>query len=189
MTERRRTGPSPLPLKPVRRPGREVTVYTPERAEVICQQLAEGKSLRSICQDLGIAQATVYAWVIDNYEGFGERYARARHLMALRWADELDDIAADGRNDYYVDDEGKLKPNVEHIQRSRLRIDTRKWILAKMLPKVYGDKVIAEVTGKDGAALEAPSTTINILALPPEQRDQLKNILLAATKGKTEEDQ
>jgi len=58
-----------------------------------------------------------------------------------------------------------------------------------MLPKVYGDKVIAEVTGKDGAALEAPSTTINILALPPEQRDQLKQILLQATKGKTEDDQ
>lgn len=171
-----------------KRKRRAPTVYTPERAELICQELAEGKSLASICRELGIAQATVYAWVLDNYEGFGERYARARHLMALRWADELDDIAADGRNDYYVDDEGKLKVNSEHIQRSRLRIDTRKWILGKMLPKVYGDKVIAELTGKDGAALEAPSTTINILALPPEQRDQLKAILLQATKGKTDED-
>ena len=79
--------------------------------------------------------------------------------------------------------------NSDVIAHKRVQIDTRKWMLSKMLPKVYGDKVVAEITGKDGAALEAPSTTINVLALAPEQREQLKQILLQATKGKTDEDE
>jgi hypothetical protein len=175
-------------MKPVRlrARGRPPTAYSRERAEHICHELAEGKSLRLVCKELGIAPQTVYGWVIDNHEGFGDQYARARHLMALRWADELDEIASHKNNDYYVDDEGKLKPDLEHIARSRLRIDTRKWMLSKMLPKVYGDKIITEVTGKDGGPVEMQATKIDVLALDPDQRDQLKQILLAATKGKTE---
>jgi len=172
-----------------KRIGRPPSAYTPERADLICRELAEGKALKTICQELGIARQTVYEWVIDNHEGFGDKYARARHIMALGWADELDEIAANKSKDYYVDDDGKLKPDLEHIARSRLRIDTRKWVLAKMLPKVYGDKVMAEITGKDGGAIEMQATKIDVLALEPEQRDQLKQILLAATKGKVEENQ
>lgn len=175
-------------MKPVRlrARGRPPTAYSRERAEHICHELAEGKSLRLVCKELGIAPQTVYGWVIDNHEGFGDQYARARHLMALRWADELDEIASHKNNDYYVDDEGKLKPDLEHIARSRLRIDTRKWMLSKMLPKVYGDKIITEVTGKDGGPVEMQATKIDVLALDPDQRDQLKQILLAATKQKDE---
>lgn len=172
-----------------RRTGRPPSAYTPERAAEILRRIADAESLKSICQDMGVAQQTVYGWVIDNHEGFGESYARAKHLMALRWADELDEIAGDRRDDFKQNEEGKWVPDYEVIARSKLRIDTRKWVLAKMLPKVYGDKVVAELTGKDGAALQAPSTTINILALPPEQRDQLKAILLQATKGKSEDEQ
>lgn len=171
---------------PRKRIGRPPTAYSRERADLICHELAEGKSLKTICKEFGIAQQTVYTWVLDNHDGFGEKYARARHLMALRWADELDEIAGHKSNDYYVDDEGKLKPDLEHIARSRLRIDTRKWMLSKMLPKVYGDKIITEVTGKDGGPVEMQATKIDVLALDPDQRDQLKQILLAATKQKDE---
>ncbi len=108
--------------------------------------------------------------------------------MALGWADDLDEIARDKRGDYYVDEDGSLKPDMEHIMRSRLRIDTRKWLLGKVLPKVYGDKVITEITGKDGGPIETQATRIDVLALAPEQRDQLKQILLQATKGKTEDE-
>ena len=108
--------------------------------------------------------------------------------MALGWADDLDEIARDRRGDFVVNEEGKLVPDMEHIMRSRLRIDTRKWLLGKVLPRVYGDKVITEVTGKDGGAIEMQATRIDVLALQPEQRDQLKQILLQATKGKTEDE-
>lgn len=179
MTERRRRNAG----------GRPPTAYTEERAARICDLLAEGVSLTDVCKEVGVPRSLVHRWVVDDHEGFAARYARARHIMALGWADELMHIADDRSRDYKVNEEGKMVPDYDVIQRSRLRVDTRKWILAKMLPKVYGDKVIAEVTGKDGAALEAPSTTINVLALEPEQRAQLKQILLQATKGKTDEDE
>ncbi len=56
-------------------------------------------------------------------------------------ADELLEIADDGRNDWVVDEEGGDKYNGDHVQRSRLRVDTRKWLLSKALPKVFGDKL------------------------------------------------
>ena len=170
------------------RNGQPADTYSRDIAEEICRRVAEGESMRTICQDIGIARQTVYSWALDNYDDFADRYTRARHLMALGWADELDEIAADGRNDYFVDEAGKLVPDHEHIARSRLRIETRKWALGKMLPKVFGDKVITEVTGKDGGPVEMQATKIDVLALAPEQRDQLKQILLAATKGKREDE-
>ena len=170
-----------------RRTGRPPSAYTPERAAEILRRIAEAESLKSICQDMVIAQQTVYGWVIDNHEGFGESYARAKHLMALRWADELDEIAADREKDFRQNEDGKWVPDYEVIARSKLRIDTRKWVLAKMLPKVYGDKVVTEITGPNGGAIEMQATKIDVLSLEPEQREQLKQILLQATKGKTED--
>lgn len=170
------------------RNGRPEDTYSPPLAAEICRRLAEGETLTAVCQDVGIARQTVYTWVLDNHEGFADTYARARHLMALGWADDLDEIARDRRGDFVLDAEGKMVPDVEHIMRSRLRIDTRKWLLGKVLPKVFGEKVITEITGRDGGAIEMQATRIDVLALDPEQRDQLKTILLQATKGKTEDE-
>ncbi len=64
--------------------------------------------------------------------------------LAMRWADEALEIADDGSNDWMKrqgeDGEVHVIYDHEHIQRSRLRVDTRKWLLSKVLPKVYGDK-------------------------------------------------
>lgn len=182
MTERRRSGKRRHLAPPEK-------TYTRELADQICRELSEGKALKTICQELGVFQPDVYSWVLDDHDGFATKYARARQLMAFGWADELTAIADQRRDDYVMNEEGKMVPDFDHIARMRLRLDTRKWLLSKMLPKVYGDKVVAEITGKDGAALEAPTTTINVLALAPEQREQLKHILLQATKGKSEDDQ
>jgi hypothetical protein len=169
-----------------RRIGRPPTAYTPERAAEILRRLGDGESLRTICQDVGVTRQTVHEWVLDDHEGFAVRYARAKQLMFMGWAEELDEIAGDRRDDFKQNEEGKWVPDYEVIARSKLRIDTRKWILAKQMPAAYGDKV--EITGKDGGQLAAPTTTINVLALQPDQREQLKQILLAATKGKTEDE-
>lgn len=70
-------------------------------------------------------------------------------------ADELVEIADDGTNDYVereVDGGVRVVFDGEHFQRSRLRVDTRKWVLSKVLPKIYGDKIGVEVTG-DAALL------------------------------------
>lgn len=78
-------------------------------------------------------------WVATDQD-FAQRYTDFRQLQAERMADELREIADDGRNDTQVDEKGRRFVDFDHINRSRLRVDTRKWIAAKLLPKKYGER-------------------------------------------------
>jgi hypothetical protein len=117
----------------------------------------EGLSLRTICAaDEMPDRATVFYWLRRNNE-FYVQYARARDVQAEVWADEINDIADDSSNDYMtITVNGQEKEVVDHenIARARLRVDTRKWILSKVLPKKYGEKVQQEISGPDGVALK-----------------------------------
>ena len=115
-------------------------------AEQICSALTDGKSLRSIClQDDLPNQTTVFRWLADErYSEFRKQYASAREVQADAIFDECLDIADDGANDYMGDDE---KYNGDHVARSRLRIDTRKWMAGKLAPKKYGEKLDVDVSG------------------------------------------
>lgn len=118
------------------------STFTQETADAICARLAEGESLNSICKDEAFPpESTVRRWALDDEQGFSANYARAREVGYLRMADEITQIADNGSNDTYTDDEGNERTNQDVIARSRLRVDTRKWLLSKMLPKVYGDKL------------------------------------------------
>jgi len=129
------------------------SLYTRELAELICERLADGQSLRAICRVEGMpADRTVRRWATDNVDGFGERYSAAREAGYHAIAEEMLEIADDGRNDSYVDESGNPRTDNDVVQRSRLRVDTRKWYLAKMLPKVYGDRQAVEHSG--GLTLE-----------------------------------
>lgn len=136
-------------------PSGETSSYTPEVARDICEQLATGKTLREICRAEGMPpESTVRLWALDDREGFAAHYTRAREIGYHAMADDLLEIADDGRNDWMTrnsDDGAGWAVNGEHMQRSRLRVDTRKWMLSKALPKVYGDKLELGGTGKDGA--------------------------------------
>lgn len=145
------------------------SIYTPELAMKICEQLAEGRSLRDVCDDEGMpGETTVRRWALEDYNGFSAQYAKARELGYHCMADELLEIADDGTNDW-VERQGNnpgYEANGEHIQRSRLRVDTRKWFLSKVLPKVYGDKTAIVGGGPDdppvkiGGALELIASRI-----------------------------
>jgi hypothetical protein len=138
------------------------TVYTPEIAAKICERMAQGESLRSICADENMpARSTVTLWVASNREGFSAQYEIAMQARAHYWADELLDIADDGTNDWMerTDSEGNTigwQINGEAIQRSRLRVDSRKWLLSKMLPK-FADKQAIEHTSPDGSMTPQPA--------------------------------
>lgn len=129
--------------------------FTQEIADEICERLSEGESLRRICMSEHIPERrTVFSWLLnDKYKEFHHQYTRARELQAENFADEMSDIADDGSNDYMETIDGETgailgyKLNGEHINRSRLRIDTRKWIASKLKPKKYGDKIEVENTG------------------------------------------
>jgi hypothetical protein len=137
------------------------TLYTEEIAQKICARLAEGESLRSICRDEGMpVEGTVRSWAINPEHPIFAQYRAAREAGYLLMADELLEISDDGSNDWMERSYGDDKPagwvaNGEHVSRSKLRVETRKWILSKALPKIYGDKITAEHTGADGAPLES----------------------------------
>lgn len=134
------------------------TAYTQEIADEICRRLASGESLRSICRDDGMpTEACVRGWAIDDREGFSSQYARSKEVQFSAMADELIDIADDARNDWMArPGNGTIgyELNGEHVQRSRLRSDTRKWLLSKCLPKVYGDKLSADVSVDSGVTIK-----------------------------------
>lgn len=120
--------------------------YSPEIADLICERIADGVSLREICRTEDMpSKAAVFRWLAAHAE-FRDQYARAREAQADALADELLDIADDGDNDWMErkgEDGQSLgwRENGEAIQRSRLRVDTRKWIASKLKPKKYGDKL------------------------------------------------
>ena len=116
--------------------------YTSEIAESILTKLADGKSLRRACAEIKYAPnpATVRRWIVDNLDGFRDKYAIAKEEMLESWADDIVEIADESNRDTISTESGE-HPNSEWINRSRLRVDTRKWLLSKLLPKKFGDKL------------------------------------------------
>lgn len=119
----------------------------------ICDRIANGESLRSICSgDDTPAASTVFLWLADD-STFSEQYARAREAQADALFDEILDIADDGRNDW-MERKNKDDQNIgwvengEALRRSALRVDARKWMAGKLKPKKYGDKLELEHGGR-----------------------------------------
>lgn len=128
--------------KPKRKPGRPSS-YKLETANEICRRIALGESLREVLKTEGMPErCTVMTW-LNRFPEFQNQYAKAREQQAECWADEIVSIADDGSNDYMErmgkNGETQLVVDNENVQRSRLRVDTRKWLLSKLMPKKYGD--------------------------------------------------
>lgn len=124
--------------------------FTNAIADAICERIADGESLRMICEDEGMPSKTsVFRWLADN-EKFRDQYARARETQADAIFDDILSIADDGRNDWMernFGEEPRWVENGEALRRSALRIDARKWMAGKLRPKKYGDKIDVEHSG------------------------------------------
>ena len=134
---------------------------------------------------------TVCYWLADQekYPQFFHQYVRAREIQAEIQADEMADIADDGSNDWTpkYDDEGSLTAyalNGEHVQRSKLRIETRRWNAERLLPKRYGSKQQIDHTNSDGS-LSKP--TIDPTKLSPGALLELEAAMLAAVNAESPE--
>lgn len=132
--------------KPFGRPSE----FTQKIADEICEELTLGFSLRTICKAESMpCVKTVFNW-FRSYPGFLQQYTRAKEEQADALAEEMLDIADNGTNDWMekLDKEGVpigWQLNGEHVNRSRLRVDTRKWIASKLKPKKYGDNTNTQV--------------------------------------------
>lgn len=121
------------------------TKYSQALADKICDRLSDGVSLRTVCRDKDMPdKSQVFKW-LRTKEYFRDQYARAKQESADAMADDILDIADDGRNDWMEaerkDGSTYMVVDHEHIQRSKLRVETRKFLMAKMKPKVYGEKL------------------------------------------------
>ena len=120
----------------LRRITRAPVRYSEELAEEILDRIARGESLKQICSEPGMpAPSAVVQWCDRNLE-FAERYGRARERCAEHWASEIIDIA----------DSVRSGATSEEINAAKLAVDSRKWIVAKLLPRRYGDRVEQVVT-------------------------------------------
>lgn len=123
--------------------------YLPEVAADICSLLADGESLRKVCKRPGMPdKATVFRWLAKHDE-FRDQYAKATETRADAIFEDMFDIADD------------VIPESAEVAKARLRIDTRKWALARMNPRKYGDKVTNELTGPDGGAIKVETKPLS----------------------------
>ncbi|QBQ41070.1 terminase small subunit protein [Sphingobacterium psychroaquaticum] len=112
--------------------------------DTIIQRICEGDSLRSILmyadREVLPSMGVFLKWVGEDQE-LEKQYARAMSVRAESMFDEIIEISDESNADVDFTEEGKMRIVGEAVQRSRLRVDTRKWALSKMNPKKYGDKV------------------------------------------------
>lgn len=132
--------------------GGRPSTYDPEIAREICERMAEGEVLSQICRDERMpARSTVTGWLRLHPE-FDAEYLRARELMLDRWSDEIVEIAEDATNDWMEREAANGRTftvvNSECVQRSKLRVDARRWLLAKLRPETYGDSQRIDLKGR-----------------------------------------
>lgn len=108
----------------------------------IIQQIELGRSIKNILDgdDYPITRSTFYNWLNDNPERI-ELYKRATEIRADNIFDDMLELADDGSKDYYYDVNGNGQQSMVAVNRSRLQLDTRKWVLGRMNPKKYSEKL------------------------------------------------
>jgi len=137
---------------------------TAGNADRVCALLAEGCTLRQIAGELRIESASsITDWVRADAE-FAAHYARAMELRCERMAEEILEIA----DDNYTGPDGRADNGA--VQQARLRVDSRRWLLSKLMPRKYGDKITQEITGEEGGAL---ITRIELVPVAPKPRPEL----------------
>ena len=121
------------------------TLYTPEIADLILDELCSGRSLADLCGDPGMPSLrTIHQWAQEDRDGFRARYREARDIGCHTLAGQILIIADDASRDWTErrrdDGTTELVFNPENVKRSALRINAREWLLAKMLPASFGDR-------------------------------------------------
>ena len=168
----------------------------------VCEQLALGRSLFNICNtDPGMPDhMLIRLWIKeDDPKGAGDRYRAAREAGYSILAEEILDLSdkthewvmvqkTDRHGNLMTDANGapivekRLIPlSSDTVAHKRLQVDTRKWYLSKVLPKIYGDKVMQEITGADGGPISVAS--VNLKNLSDAELAQMQ-VLMTKAAGK-----
>jgi hypothetical protein len=140
------TGKKTPAKKVAKKPHGRPSLYTVALGQSICARLSKGEPLAQICRDEGMpAVRTVSLWK-ESHPEFSADFARARDEGYDSIAAGCLEIADDSRNDFVTKlgedgEEVGARFDAEHVQRSKLRIETRLKLLAKWDPRRYGEKL------------------------------------------------
>lgn len=104
----------------------------------ICERIMVGESVLAICRDDDMpSRSTVMSWIAKDLT-FRAAYLAAKAMLAETLAEEIIEIGDDSSADWVETEDGK-ELDREHVQRSKLRCDNRKWLAARLAPKRYGE--------------------------------------------------
>lgn len=147
----RKAAAAPDPTKPKKRAQTPQTPWQewsadPARAIAdLCDYIVSGGNLWAYSQERGLSYSTIRDWIAADPER-DAKYARAREDRSDKLADEIVSISDDDGSDMSEDENGRPVTNHAAVQRAKLRVDARKWVAAKLKPRVYGDKVQLDAT-------------------------------------------
>jgi hypothetical protein len=146
------------------------TSYTKELADRILARIAAGDSLRKICKPKTMpAESTVRLWATEDRNGFSAQYTRAREAQMDALAEDILEIA-DGEGD---------------VNRARLRVDTRKWLMSKIAPKRFGEKRSHELSGPNGG----PIQTVDLTNVSADDLERLEALFGPLAGGPGDDDE
>ena len=135
------------------------TMYTIDLAAEICDAIATtSKGLKKLCRENKHwpERQVIFRWLIK-YTEFSDMYEKSKALQIQAMIDDVIDIADDTSSDVIIriDKNGDEQEvcNTEYIARSRLRVDTRKWLASKLCPRLYGERKVNEVVSDDAKSL------------------------------------
>lgn len=114
------------------------STYTEDLADRICERIADGESLRTICAGDDMPdRRTVLRWLADaQHAGFATKHARARELQGDLMDERILEVAETVTN--------------ETASAARVKIEAYKWRASKLAPKRYGDRI--DVVSSDQSA-------------------------------------
>ena len=130
-----------VPTPPAQKKHSGVTRYDPEFALVICERIATTpQSVARICEAPDMpGVATIFRWVRD-IPDFRDLYVQAREAQAELLLDQALEIVDDSSQDLIYTDDGRIIFNRAALQRCKMRVEHRKWIASKLLPRKYGSQ-------------------------------------------------
>ncbi|HWE98843.1 MAG TPA: hypothetical protein VG248_03515 [Caulobacteraceae bacterium] len=161
-----------------RKVGRPLT-YSTKVATEVCELIAMSNvGLARQLKDRADlpSETTVMRW-LDQFPEFREQYARARERQADLLVDEALEIADDTSGDVIMGKHGPMM-DAEFVARSKLRVETRKWMAGKLAPKKYGEASRVELTGADGGPIQLEAVRATLIErvarlAPPEPEGEV----------------
>lgn len=135
-------------------PGGRPPIFTPQILDEVLEWISKGKSEYGFFLQEGRPGWSTWTKYKREHPEFIAKYLWAKADGYQVWEYEIDKISHDESRDMQPDGKGGFKSDNTAVNRDRLKVDTRKWLMSKLLSKVYGDRVSQEVTGADGGPIQ-----------------------------------